>query len=234
LIVLPGRLGRTNLLSVGPAKVLTERRLCIAWLMPLPIRYRITKSAMIKDLITENRSCRRFHQEAYVDRQTLRGLADLARLSPSAGNLQPLKYILSCDPERNALIFPHLAWAGYLKDWPGPSEGERPSAYIAILGDTEISSSFGCDHGIAAQSILLGAREKGLAGCVIGLIQKELLRKSLDIPARYEILLVIALGKPKEMVVVESVGYAGDIKYWRDNKGVHHVPKRSLDEIIVG
>ena len=123
---------------------------------------------------------------------------------------------------------------GYLKDWPGPAEGERPAAYIVILGDTEISNTFGCDHGIAAQSILLGAREKGLAGCMIGLIKREELRKVLEIPARCEILLVIALGKPKEQAVIDDVGPTGDIKYWRDSDGVHHVPKRSLEELILG
>jgi nitroreductase len=188
---------------------------------------------MIEDLIVKNRSYRRFHQESAVDRQTLRELIELARLSPSAANLQPLKYILSCEPEKKALIFPHLAWAGYLKDWPGPAEGERPSAYIIILGDTEVSRSFGCDHGIAAQSILLGAAEKGLGGCIIGTIQRDELRKALDITARYEILLVLALGRPREKVVLEAAGPAGDIKYWRDAEDVHHVPKRSLDEIIL-
>jgi len=189
---------------------------------------------MIKDLIIRNRTYRRFYQEVAIERQTLRELVDLARLSASAGNLQPLKYMLSCEPQKNDLIFPHLAWAGYLKDWPGPSQGERPSAYIIILGDTEISRSFGCDHGIAAQSILLGATEKGLGGCIIGTIQRDELRKVLDIPSRYEILLVLALGKPKETVVVETVNSTGDIKYWRDSEGVHHVPKRPLDEIIIG
>jgi nitroreductase len=189
---------------------------------------------MIKDLIAKSRSYRRFFQEVGIDRRILRELVDLARLSPSAANLQPLKYILSCEPEKNALIFQHLAWAGSLKDWPGPSEGERSSAYIIILGDTEITRSFGCDHGIAAQSILLGAAEKGLGGCIIGTVKREELRNALDIPSRYEILIVLALGKPKETVVIEQVGSAGDIKYWRDNQGVHHVPKRSLDSIIIG
>jgi len=189
---------------------------------------------MIKDLIAKSRSYRRFFQEVGIDRRILRELVDLARLSPSAANLQPLKYILSCEPEKNALIFQHLAWAGNLKDWPGPSEGERPSAYIIILGDTEIARSFGCDHGIAAQSILLGAGEKGLGGCIIGTVKREELRNALDIPSRYEILIVLALGKPKETVVIEQVGSAGDIKYWRDNQGVHHVPKRSLDSVIIG
>ena len=189
---------------------------------------------MIRDLITRNRSYRRFYQEAVIEHETLSELVDLARLSASAANMQPLRYILSCDPEKNALIFPHLAWAGYLKDWPGPSEGERPSAYIIILGDTEITQSFGCDHGIAAQSILLGATEKGLGGCIIAAVQRDKLCQALKIPPRYEILLVLALGKPRETVVVETVGADGDIKYWRDSEGTHHVPKRLLDEIIIG
>ena len=187
---------------------------------------------MIKELILKNRSYRRFSQETAIDTDTLREFIDLARLSASGANLQPLKYILSNEPQKNALIFPHLAWAGYLKDWSGPVDGEQPSAYIIILGDTEITKAVGCDHGIAAQSILLGAAEKGLGGCMIGSIKKEGLRQNLKIPARYEILLVLALGKPQETVVIDTLGADGDIKYWRDGENVHHVPKRKLDDII--
>lgn len=189
---------------------------------------------MLRRLIIKNRSYRRFYQGVTIEIETLRKLLDLARFSASSANLQPLKYILSCDTKKNALIFPRLAWAGYLKDWKWPREGERPSAYIIILGDTKITQSFGCDHGIAAQSILLGAIEKGLGGCIIGSVDRQGLRKALDIPSRYEILLVIALGKPKEEVVIETAGSNGDIKYWRDKEAIHHVPKRPLDEIIVG
>jgi len=188
---------------------------------------------MIRDLVTKNRSHRRFHQEVPVEMETLRELVDLARLSPSSANQQPLKYILSSDGERNGLIFPHLSWAGYLRDWPGPEEGEQPSAYIVILGDTQIRPAFGCDHGIAAQSIMLGATEKGLGGCIIGSVNHQGLREALDIPDQYQILLVLALGKPKETVVIEPVGDAGSIKYWRDSDGTHHVPKRSLDQLIL-
>ncbi len=188
---------------------------------------------MIAELIKKNRSYRRFYQDVSISMETLRELVNLARLSGSAANLQPLKYILSCTPEKNALIFPHLSWAGYLKDWDGPSEGERASAYIIILGDTAISKSFRCDHGIASQSILLGAVEKGLGGCMVGTVQRDKLRKALSISERYEILLVIALGKPKETVVIDTVGPDASIKYWRDEKDVHHVPKRSLDDIIL-
>jgi nitroreductase len=188
---------------------------------------------MLRDLIVKNRSYRRFQQGVAVDLQTLRELVDLARLSASAGNMQPLRYILSCDPEKNALVFPTLAWAKYIENWPGPAEGERPSAYVIVLEDRQVDHPLHCDHGIAAQSILLGATEKGLGGCIIGSINKLNLRNELNIPVRYDILLVIALGKPKEKVEIEKLGTDGDVKYWRDSEGVHHVPKRALDEIIL-
>ena len=188
---------------------------------------------MLKDLVRKNRSYRRFYQDVPMDLETLQSLVNLARLSASGANRQPLKYILSCDAETNARIFPHTRWAGYLKDWPGPAEGERPAAYIVILGDTEIHKSFGCDHGIAAQSMMLGAAERGFGGCMIGSIDKKGLRQVLDIPERYEILLALALGKPRETVLIEDVGPDGDIKYYRDDEDVHHVPKRSLDELIL-
>ena len=188
----------------------------------------------MRELLLRNRSYRRFYQEVDIKLETLRGLVELARLSASAMNLQPLRYILSCKPQKNSLIFAHLGWAGYLKDWPGPCEGERPSAYIVMLGDTEISRSFGCDHGIAAQSILLGATERGLGGCIIDSINRKELRNTLEIPPRYKILPVLALGKPRETVVIETVEPGGDIKYWRDSNGVHHVPKRPLADLIIG
>lgn len=188
---------------------------------------------MLKDLVTKNRSYRRFYQDFPVRMDLLRELVNLARLSACGGNWQPLKYILSCDPQKNAAIFQHLSWASHYKDWKGPEEGEKPSAHIIILGDTEIRQKFLLDHGIAAQSIMLGAVEKELGGCIHISINREGLRKSLEILPRYEILLALSLGKPKEKVVIETVGDDGDIKYWRDSEMVHHLPKRSLEEIIL-
>jgi nitroreductase len=166
--------------------------------------------------------------------ETLEALVNLGRLSASAANLQPLKYILSCKPEMNEAIFPLLGWAGYLKTWPGPEQGERPSAYIIVLGDTNITKTFGCDHGIASQSILLGAREMGLAGCMIGSIRRKPLRSLLNIPEHLKVLLVLAIGKPKEKAVIDHLAKGGSIEYWRDDSGIHHVPKRSLEDILFG
>jgi nitroreductase len=186
------------------------------------------------DLVRENRSRRRFYQDVSIEVETLRELVNLARLTPSARNMQPLKYILSNTAEKNAKIFSCLSWALDLKDWGGPVEGERPSAYIVILSDSEISKTVFCDHGIAAQTIMLGAVDKGLGGCIMASIKKDRLRELLAIPERYEILLSLSLGKPKEQVVIETVGKSGEFKYWRDSQAVHHVPKRALDDIIVG
>jgi nitroreductase len=189
--------------------------------------------AMLRKLVEMNRSYRRFDQSHSIGEEVLMELVELARITPSSANLQPLKYMLSCTPERNDLIFPHLAWAGYLKEWPGPEEGERPSAYIVILRDKDISSAESCDHGIAAQTILLGAAENDLGGCMIGNISRGVFVNDLDIPEHLEVLLILALGKPIEEVKMEPVGDDGDMKYWRDDQGVHHVPKRSMEEIIV-
>jgi nitroreductase len=132
----------------------------------------------------------------------------------------------------NALIFPTLAWAGYLTGWGGPTEGERPAAYIVILNDDTISKTYFCDHGIVSLAILLTAVEKGYGGCIIGSVKSDALRETLHIPEQYSIVQVIALGKPAETVVIEPM-VEGDVKYWRDAQDVHHVPKRSLDDIIV-
>lgn len=188
---------------------------------------------MIRDLVARNRSYRRFDEDAVIDRKTLEALVDLARLSGTGGNMQPLKFMLSCEAEQNARIYPSLAWAGYLKDWDGPAPGERPTAYVIILCDKDVNASAGCDHGIAAQSILLGAVEKGLGGCMIGSINRTALRDTLQLEPRYEILLVLALGKPVETVQLDDVGADGHIEYWRDEDGVHHVPKRPLASLIL-
>lgn len=187
---------------------------------------------MIRDLILRNRTYRKFIQDFKIELNDLVELIDLARNSGSGANLQPLKYYLVNDETTCEKIFPCFAWAGYLKDWDGPEHGERPSAYIIILGDTDIKKDIDCDHGIAAQSILLGAVEKGLGGCMIGSINREKLKSILNLDNKYKILLALALGKPKEEVVIEEVKN-GDIKYWLDEKDVHHVPKRSLNEIII-
>ena len=189
---------------------------------------------MLRELVQRNRSYRRFYEEVRIELETLRELVDLARLSASGGNRQPLKYFLSVDLSTNEKIFRTLTWAVYLRNWRGPAEGERPAAYIIVLGDTRITTSVGCDHGIACQSILLGAVERGLGGCIVGSIKRDELRSALNIPEHFDILLAIALGKPKDTVMLEPLGPDGDIRYWRDEDGVHHVPKRSLDDLVVG
>jgi nitroreductase len=187
---------------------------------------------MLRDLILKNRSYRRFFQTEIITGLQLQEWVDLARNSASARNVQPLKYILCTVESVNAAVFETLSWAGYFPTWPGPEEGERPSAYIIMLSDTSIPGNYLCDDGIATQSILLGAVEAGFGGCIIYSVNRKRLREILNLSEQFEIIQVLALGKPKETVILEEMKN-GEVKYWRDEDQVHHVPKRSLDEIIV-
>lgn len=186
----------------------------------------------LHDLVFKSRSYRRFYEQVSVSRQQLVDLVELARLSPSGANLQPLKYMLSYERETNQKIFDCLKWAAYLKDWEGPQPGERPAAYIVMLADTQIRTESSHDQGIAAQSIMLGAAEMQLGGCMIANIHREQLRQVLNIPQHLHIALVLALGKPAETIVVEEIK-DNNIRYWRDSDGVHHVPKRNIEDIII-
>jgi nitroreductase len=187
----------------------------------------------LHELLLSSRSYRRFHQDHRLDENLLRRLVELTRLCPSASNRQPLKYVLAWQPQQNTRIFSHLRWAAALSDWPGPAEGERPSGYIVILGDTTISRRLDWDSAIAAQTILLGAVEQELGGCMIASIDRDGLRADLGIAPHLEILLVVALGDPAETVVLEDGVAPEERPYWRDSQGVHHVPKRPLAEFLV-
>ena len=188
---------------------------------------------MLKDLVLKNRSYRRFIEKDTISQKLLKECIDLARNAPSAANKQSLKYIIVINPDIREKVFETLSWAGYLKNWDGPPVGERPSGYIIMLNDTSVSTNYFCDHGIAAQTILLGASEKGYGGCIIASVDKTKLRNNLQISEKLEIIQVLAMGKPKEEIKLEPIGNDGDIKYWRDKNEVHHVPKRNLEDIII-
>ncbi|HKL83045.1 MAG TPA: nitroreductase family protein, partial [Desulfobacter sp.] len=177
--------------------------------------------------------CRRFDNTFALDTQTLTELVELSRYTASGANNQPLKYIISSSREQNDHIFSCLTWAAYLKEWKGPKPGEQPTGYIVILGDTTIANNFWCDHGIAAQTMLLGARARGLAGCMFAAINIKKLKELLGIGDHLEVKLVIALGKPVEEACIDDVGDDGDIRYFRDDTQVHHVPKRKLEDLIL-
>lgn len=185
-------------------------------------------------LVKKNRSCRRFDHSHKIGPETLTELVNLTRHCASAANMQPLKYIICNDEQKNEQIFSCLGWAAYLKDWKGPVEAERPSAYIVIMGDRHIADKFWCDHGIAAQTILLGARSQGLGGCIFGAVNMKKLASFLNIADHLDVKLVVALGKPVEEIRIDDVKDDGSIKYWRDENQVHHVPKRKLSDLIIG
>lgn len=186
----------------------------------------------LRELMVKTRSCRRFHHDKPIESTILRNLIELTRYAGSARNLQPLQYLLVNEPQACREIFPLLGWAGYLPEWPGPSPEEQPVAYIICLLDTRICAEADCDLGIASQNILLGATARGLGGCRIGSFSPKL-QETPGIEPYHKILLVIALGWPKEQVVIDDAPPGGSIRYWRDAQQIHHVPKRTLTELVL-
>ena len=184
---------------------------------------------MISELLLSNRSFRRFDESYEISKKILVRLTEAIRLSPSAGNLQRVRVLYVTDKEERAKVFDTLAFAAYLKDWDGPEEGQRPSGYAVILTEQEPNSILSIDIGLAAQSLLLCAREQGLGGCIFGSFSKEKLSEILSLDGYYPSI-VIALGKPCETVCVTDA-LNGDIKYYRDEQDRHVVPKRPISEI---
>ncbi|MBE6820576.1 MAG: nitroreductase family protein [Ruminococcaceae bacterium] len=189
---------------------------------------------MIKEIVMKNRSYRRFKEIEKIDSSVLTELIELVRFTPSSVNFQPLRFKMVNEPEDNHKVFETLSWAGLLKEWKGPAEGERPSAYIIILTDLSVANNMKIDVGITAQTIMLGAAEKGIGGCMLGSIKRELLAENMKIDLdKYSIDLVLALGIPAEEVRIVNLPENGATAYYRDEKDVHCVPKRKVEDLMI-
>lgn len=185
----------------------------------------------VYDIIKKRRTIRKFKQEK-IERSLLEKLVDAARVAPSASNLQPLKYIIADSADKTEEVFKNVKWAGYIAPYGDPGENEKPVAYIIILADTEIrKSGWERDAGAAMENILLAAAEEGIGSCWIGSINRDELRKKFNIPEKYQIDSLVALGYEAEHPVCEDEN--GSIKYYKDENGVLHVPKRKLEDVII-
>lgn len=185
---------------------------------------------MFKELVTKARSYRRFDERTRVTEEELRALIEVVRLAPSGGNMQTLRFRLLWTVEECAALFPCVAWAGYLKAWAGPGEGERPTAYIGILGPDDCNAN----TGIAAQTIQLAAAEMGVGACMIGSFKRDAAREALRVPGDLKLQLIVALGRPAETIVLEDIPASASIEYYRDAEDVHHVPKIVANDLILG
>ncbi|MDF2686593.1 MAG: nitroreductase [Clostridia bacterium] len=192
---------------------------------------------MLKDLLLKNRSYRSFNESRIVTRKELEDFIDCARITPSSVNMQPLKFYLACEKETVSQIQPLTKWAGLLKETVLPPEGHHPTAFIIICMDSEVTAAvnnFQKDVGIAAQTIMLAAAEKGLGGCMIGSYNGDELAKVLNLSENIKPMLVLALGEPDDEIVLTELAESGNGKtayYRKDN--VHYVPKRSLKDLII-
>lgn len=195
----------------------------------------MTEFDSFRQLLVDDRSTRRFDTGHPIDKDVLEKLVELTRYCASARNMQPLRYRIVTGREEIDAVFPLLKWAGYLTEWPGPDESERPTAYLVQCLDTTLSKGAPCDSGLQLQAITLGATALGIGGCIIESFNGPKLKDVLCLPEEMTPRYVLALGYPAETVVVEDTdgGHEADIKYFRSADGVHHVPKRPLQELII-
>lgn len=190
----------------------------------------------LKELVLANRSYRGYDSSCRLSRDDLLELVDHARFVPSGMNAQPLKFCVAHKEEKIAQILSMTRWAAKLKDKKLPYPGKEPAGFIVICHDTGIVPQTDIsliDTGIAAQTILLAAVERGLAGCALAGFDKAKLAELLSLPEKVKPVLAIAIGKPAEKIVLTEVGKDGDTSYYRDENDIHYVPKRSLEDIVL-
>ena len=191
---------------------------------------------MIKDIVLNSRSYRSFDESRKITKEELFELVNVARVCPSAMNRQPLKYrIVHSQSERETLLA-QTKWAGLLKNIKLPPENKTPAGYIVVCCDTEICDNIDSarfDAGIVSQTIMLVANEMGLGGCILGAFDKKVVSDILGIDSKLVPIVILALGKPCEVVTVCEVNEEGSVAYYRDENNVHFVPKRSLEDVII-
>jgi len=186
----------------------------------------------IEEVIYKRRTIRRFKQQE-VSIKILKKIIDFARVAPMGNNIQSLEYIIVEESYLRADIFATTKWAGSLPENERiPEEGRRPMAYIIVLIDTTIKENPGAEIGAAVQNLLLGATSLGLGTCWMGSIDRSKIRELLRIPEKYKISHLVSLGYPDEESVMEP--YDDSMKYWKDEDGKMHIPKKSLDDVIFG
>lgn len=184
------------------------------------------------ELVKEARSCRRFDESKPLSNADLEWLVYCASLAPSARNAQELRYITITGKDICDRLVECSRWATALKNWNGPVKGERPTAFIAILMPETGGDILCFDTGIASQTIQLAATSKGWATCIVYSFNRETVKELLPLPAGMKTGLLLALGVPAEKRVIDVMPASGSYDYWRDEQNVHHVPKRSVTELI--
>lgn len=182
------------------------------------------------NLVLGARAVRRFDASRPVSESELRALVGCARLAPSSRNQQVLRFRLVHGAECGR-VFPHTKWAAALREWKSPLPSERATAYIFLCRPPGAQAAH--DSGIAAQTIKLAAQCAGYGSCMLGALDRPALHAALGLPADLEIDIGIALGHPAEQVHVEEAVPGAGLDYWRTPDGVHHVPKLSLEALIV-
>lgn len=181
-------------------------------------------------MILSRRTIRQFKQDP-IPIEYLEKCIEAARFAPSASNLQPLEFFLIIDAEKVKEVFPMLKWAAYISPKGNPQEGRKPTAYLALLVNKSIRETGAeYDVGAAVENFILSAWSFGIGSCWMVSVDRIRFRDVFNVPQEYIIDSIVALGYPDESPVVETADK--NIRYWKDNNGILHVPKRPLKDIL--
>ena len=184
----------------------------------------------VHEAAVKRRTIRRFKQEL-ISFEILKKIVNTGRLAPSSANLQPVEYVIIDKPDLVEKVFDTLKWAGYITPAGNPPPDQRPVAYIVVLTNKEKNSG-NCERDAAAaiENMILVALEEGIGSCWLGAIDRDKISRMLELPEHIFVDSVLALGYSNESPKVEEM--QDSVKYWKDEEGVLHVPKRKLEDVL--
>lgn len=154
----------------------------------------------ISEIIQRRRSIRKFLDRP-VEREKVEACVEASRLAPSADNVQPWRFLVVDDPELRGRLG-EAAFSGIYRICRFVAKA--PVVIVILAHPDVVANKLGkavqgtqyylLDIGIAGEHLVLAATEMGLGTCWIGWFSKRGVRKLLDIPRKYDVVAMIALG----------------------------------------
>jgi nitroreductase len=158
----------------------------------------------LMDIVKQRKSVRTYLSKP-IPREHLKQCIEAARLSPTADNMRPWRFIILDDRE----LIQRLTDAVCTGICRRTKFIGGAAAIVVILADLNFAvhrlgaALFGTQHylldiGIAGEHIVLQAQELGIGTCWINLFNGKAARKVLQVPKRYKIVSLVAMGYPGE------------------------------------
>ena len=191
----------------------------------------VVKHASIDTLLEKNRSYRGYRKDYVVKREMLERIVAVNAKIPCGKNQQTLRFKLVTKDTGADKVLENIKLGGMLPELHLPFEGTEPEAFIIVCGTTPETKIVDIDLGISMQSMLLKATEMGLNGIIICAFNTAKITEVFHLP--YEPLAIVAIGKGIEKIKLVPIDENESHAYYRDEQGVHYVPKVRAEQLII-